>query len=148
SRSHNDVDLVSNELGRNLREALVASFRPAILDRDRPTLDPAEFMQSLRKSGDPFAGGRTRALTRKPDSPKLPGLLRTHRERPRGRAAEQRNELAATDHSITSSAWASNDGGTLRPSACAVIRLMTSSNLVGCSTGKSPGLAPRRILST
>jgi len=28
------------------------------------------------------------------------------------------------------------------PSAFAVLRLMTSSNLVGCSTGKSPGLAP------
>jgi len=28
------------------------------------------------------AGGRTRALTRKPDSPQLPGLLRAHSERP------------------------------------------------------------------
>src|SRR6266550_9191856 len=51
-------------------------------------------------------------------------------------------------HSITSSARASSDGGTVRPSALAVVRLMTSSNLVGCSTGMSPGLAPRRILST
>jgi hypothetical protein len=30
----------------------------------------------------------------------------------------------------------------VRPSALAVFRLMTSSNLVGCSTGRSPGLAP------
>jgi len=35
-----------------------------------------------------------------------------------------------------------------RPSALAVIRLMTRSNLVGCSTGKSAGFAPRKILST
>jgi hypothetical protein len=28
------------------------------------------------------------------------------------------------------------------------LRLMTSSNLVGCSTGRSAGLAPLRILST
>ena len=34
------------------------------------------------------------------------------------------------------------------PSALAVLRLTTSSNLVGCSIGRSPGLAPFRILST
>ena len=33
-----------------------------------------------------------------------------------------------------------------RPSAFAVERLMTSSNLVVCSTGRSPGLAPLRAL--
>src|SRR5262245_24408615 len=49
---------------------------------------------------------------------------------------------------MTSSARASSDGGMVRPSALAVLRLMTSSNLVGCSTGRSAGLAPLRILST
>ena len=39
-------------------------------------------------------------------------------------------------YSITSSARASNGSGISRPSALAVLRLMTSSNLVGCSTGK------------
>ena len=39
-------------------------------------------------------------------------------------------------------------GGTSRPSAFAVTRLMMRSNLVGCSTGMSDGLVPRRILST
>jgi hypothetical protein len=48
------------------------------------------------------------------------------RERPRGRPAEQRDELAA-DHSITSSARASTVAGMSRPSAFAVFRLMTSS---------------------
>ena len=51
-------------------------------------------------------------------------------------------------YSITSSAWASSVAGTVRPSALAVLRLMTSSNLVGCWTGKSDGLAPLRILCT
>jgi hypothetical protein len=32
--------------------------------------------------------------------------------------------------------------------ARAVLMLMARSNLTGCSTGKSPGLAPCRILST
>src|SRR5262249_25781597 len=49
---------------------------------------------------------------------------------------------------ITSSASKSRDGGIVIPSAWAVLRLMTSSKRVGCSTGTSAGLAPFRILST
>src|ERR1035437_5352473 len=48
-------------------------------------------------------------------------------------------------YSITSSAIASSVFGTARPSALAVLRLMTHSNLVGCCTGKSAGLGPPRI---
>jgi hypothetical protein len=62
------------------------------------------------------------------------------------RATEQRDELAPF-HSINRSARTSNDGGTFRPSAFAVLRLITNSNFVGFSTGKSPGLAPLKILS-
>jgi hypothetical protein len=36
----------------------------------------------------------------------------------------------------------------VKPSALAVFRLITSSNFVGCSTGRSAGLAPFKILST
>ena len=49
---------------------------------------------------------------------------------------------------ITSSSRSSSDGGIVIPSALAVLRLITSSKCIGCSMGKSPGLAPRRILST
>src|SRR5262245_6120473 len=62
-------------------------------------------------------------------------------------AAEQRDKLAAS-HSITSSARSRNDSGIVRPSAFAVVRLTTRSYLVGCSTGRSPGFAPSRILCT
>src|SRR3954469_13585509 len=47
-------------------------------------------------------------------------------------------------HSITSSARVSIDCGTVRPSALAVLRLMTSSNFDACWTGRSAGLAPLR----
>src|SRR5262249_18852395 len=49
----------------------------------------------------------------------------------RRHAAEQRDELAPP-HSITSSAMASSFSGIWRPSAFAVLRLMASSNFVGC----------------
>ena len=51
-------------------------------------------------------------------------------------------------HSITSSAVASNDGGTVRPRAFAVLTLNTNSYLVGCWTGRSAGFSPLRIRST
>jgi len=50
-------------------------------------------------------------------------------------AAELRGR-AAMPHSITSSARASSEGGTSRPSAFAVLRLITSLNLVGSCNRK------------
>ena len=54
----------------------------------------------------------------------------------------------AEPYSITSSARASSDGGTVRPSALAVLRLMTNSYLVGACTGRSAGFSPLRMRST
>ena len=64
--------------------------------------------------------------------------------------ATSRTSLDSNDRPhgwMTSSARASTDGGMVRPRVFAVLRLMTSSNFFGCSTGRSPGLAPLRILS-
>src|SRR5262249_45080839 len=84
-----------------------------------------------------FDEGRTRRgdrncriVGRKADPIYFSALLRARRQRPCGcRAAEQRDERAAL-HSITSSASASSLSGIWRPRALAVLRLMTSSNLV------------------
>ena len=54
---------------------------------------------------------------------------------------------ASTRYWITWSARSRSDGGIVRPSAFAVFMLITSSNFVGCSIGRSAGLAPLRILS-
>src|SRR5262249_4298965 len=82
-----------------------------------------------------------------PDTRRLARLLRARRQRPsRCRAAEQRDELAAL-HSITSSAATSKPGGTVRPSAFAVLRLSAVSYRVGACAGRSAGLSPRRMRS-
>ena len=60
----------------------------------------------------------------------------------------QRSQCSrVTIHSITSSAPTSTLCGTVRPSALAAFRLTTSSSLVDCSNGISPGFVPLRILS-
>ena len=56
-------------------------------------------------------------------------------------------EQPSVYHSITWSARWSSDGGMVRPSALAVLGLLASSYLSGCSIGRSAGLAPLRILS-
>ncbi len=55
---------------------------------------------------------------------------------------------AAATYSITRSARSRTDCGISNPIALAVFMFTTISNFVGCSIGKSPGLAPFRILST
>ena len=51
-------------------------------------------------------------------------------------------------YSITSSAAKRMPFGIVMPSALAVLRLTTNSNLVGCSIGSSAGFAPFRIRAT
>jgi len=51
-------------------------------------------------------------------------------------------------YSTTSSASASNVVGTSKPSALAVDRLITSSNLVDRWIGRSPGFSPLRMRPT
>jgi hypothetical protein len=51
-------------------------------------------------------------------------------------------------YSITLSARARMLSGIVTPSNLVVLRFIASSNFVGCSTGRSAGLAPLSILST
>jgi hypothetical protein len=61
---------------------------------------------------------------------------------------ERGTEAGAGGYWITWSAWRSSVCGMVSLRALAVLRLMTNSNLVGCSIGRSPALAPFKILST
>ena len=94
-----------------------------------------------------ISGSSVQAATRENTDPPL-GMLRPRRERPRATAPPSSVMNSRRSHSITSSARASNVGGTSRPSALAVLRLITSSYLVGACTGRSAGFSPLRIRST
>src|SRR5262245_63366674 len=101
----NDIDLEPDQFGGDLGEALAAALRPANLNRDVATFHPTEFAQTLHECGEPLALDQGRGGAQESDGRQLAGLLRARRERPRSRrAAEQRDEVAAAAHSITSSA--------------------------------------------
>src|SRR5262245_56836321 len=90
---------------------------PAILDRDVLTFYKASFLQALAEPPQTIRQRVRRSGIKKHDH-RHRGLLRVRRERPCCRcAAEQRDELAAVAHSITSSARASSVGGTVRASS-------------------------------
>src|SRR5262249_27953152 len=136
---------IGHQLGGQFRQAVEATIGRAIFDRDAAAFDIADFLESLSKSADLSIIELTAAQQA---NQRHRRLLRARRERPRcRRASEQRYEIAPL-HSITSSARASSVGGTSRPSALAVFRLITSSYLVGACTGRSAGFSPLRMRST
>src|SRR5215472_5092013 len=139
--------LTAHQISCEVGQSVGLVLRPAILDRHILTLDVAGFTKALAECSQKVCTiGRPRDAEESHDRHRR--LLRARRERPGGgRAADERDELAPL-HSITASARASSVGGISRPSALAVVRLITRSNLVGCSTGMSAGAVPRKILST
>ena len=80
--------------GRDFADALGTALRPAILDRDGATLDPAEFAQSRHKGVSPRTPARD-IRAQEPDGRLLVRLLRTSREWPSCCAADQCDELAS-----------------------------------------------------
>jgi hypothetical protein len=67
---------------------------------------------------------------------------------PRSANGRHMHRSADRRYSITSSARASSVAGRSKPIALAVLRLITSSYLVGACTGSSAGFSPLRMRST
>src|SRR5262245_6823554 len=135
--------LIANQLGSEVGKAIILVRIPPF-DGYIASFDIAQVVQALAERCQAI---RWRWSSRaQPSDNRYRRLLRPCRQWPRrSRAAEQRDELAPSHHSITSSAATSSLSGTVRPSILAVEALMTSSNLLDCTTGKSAGFAPLRI---
>src|SRR5262249_41197850 len=145
-----DVRRECNQFRRVPANVVSIRARPAGVDPHVTANTPARFLQTLQKRA--YSGLKIRIVggygQEHADPPHRHGLLRTRRERPRGRAAKKRDELAPTHHSITSSAATSSLSGTVRPRAFAVFALIANSNFTVCWTGKSAGFSPLRIRPT
>src|SRR5215471_2190636 len=126
-------------------------------------LNDERLTQALRqplahRARDGIGRGTGRSRYDPAHRPRRVGLRRcdARDRRQRGSAGRQMQKLSAgkfhveppSHHSITSSARANKIGETSKPKALAVLRLTTNSNMVPCSTGRSAGFAPLRILST
>ena len=136
-----EVDLETDQLGSLFQLEIGPASSRAYLQAKIAALDVARIAQALAQC----LQERFRVRQGKDTDRVHPHLLRACQERPtRRRTAEQRDQLASF-HSITSSARASSVAGTARPSILAVSALMTSSNLLDCTTGRSPGFAPLRM---
>src|SRR3989442_14948562 len=122
----------------------------SVFNGDVLALDIAEIVESLLKRRDVGLGRRLRFYRdQDTDPPHLPRLLRLGGEwRRECSENEPAKERSPVHHWMISSARTKIDCGMVSPSDFAVFMLMTSSNFVGCSTGRSAGLAPFRILST
>ena len=143
-RGDDDRRLSSDEISSQEREAIVLPVSKAILDCYVLVFDVARVGQRPEKCGTIWCHGSGRSGVKKPDHRQW--LLRASSQGPcYGRAPDQRDELASPDHSITSSASNCMELGTVKPSAVAVLRFITSSNLAACITGKSAGFSPLRI---
>src|SRR5262249_38743358 len=117
--------------GLELRLRNLRGVHPRIIRGWRAGLEATPCRTLAREAESMASRVMTRAMSQDHDPPHSLCLLRARRERPRGcSTAEQRDERAA-HHSITSSARANSVAGSSRPRALAVLRLTTSSYLVG-----------------
>src|SRR5215510_343221 len=101
--------LTAYQIGCEVGQYVVLVLRPAIFDHNILALDVAGFTKALPECGQIACTIRKRRAAEESDR-RHRRLLRARRERPRGRAADQRDELAPP-HSITSSARASTLAG-------------------------------------
>src|SRR5262249_16136567 len=143
ARGGDDSDSPPDKIGCKFRQTTDIIFSPTVFEGHVLTFDIAGLLESLTKFAQDLGVAVKRCRVEHTDHGHF--LLRARRERPRGRRAAEKGDERASPHSITSSAATSSLSGTLRPSILAVGALMTSSNLLDCTTGNSAGFAPLRI---
>src|SRR5262249_49133299 len=147
-RRDDHINARLQELAHESRQDFVTARRISVLEFEVDAFDIAVLAQASDERCENRRGSRRGGVISEiPDPIHFPSLLRPQPER-RSEELSHGSREGATVHSITRSARSSTDGGMVRPRAFAVLRLITSSYFVGCSTGRSAGLAPLRILST
>src|SRR5262249_20003076 len=124
------VGLQSDQLFCECLNSDCVGIAPAIIDSEVASIRPAELLKALLKYGHAGAdiGIAFRNRHQHADTTNSLRLLRACRERPRRRAAWQRDEGAAP-HSISASARSRNGSGIVSPMAFAVFRLTIGTSL-------------------
>src|SRR5215467_8959635 len=128
-----DVRFQPDKLDRVGPYAFGLGTAPAIVDAYVAARCPTQFFKCLPERRHiglriPIVLGKGRQHAHAPRI--MVELLRPCRQRPHYRRPAQECDEVAPLHSITSSASASSLSGTVKPSALAVLRLITSSKVV------------------
>jgi hypothetical protein len=145
-----DIDSELHQVARQRRKPVELALGVSPFDDEVLAFDVAQLAQGPRDPGRrrPLVRWQRGCLVEQAQAVDPSRLLRRGAKRHDEKAeADAANERPAVHHWITSSALSKSDCGMVRPRALAVLRLMTSSNLVGCSIARSWALAPFRILS-
>src|SRR5262249_22418036 len=104
---HDDIQPQSSQLGSDRRKRVLFTLGKTVLDDDVLPFDPAVFLQSLAKCLQLTSHCRRARVARqqKANPANRRGrMLRARRERPRGRAADERDEIAPSyvEHGLPS----------------------------------------------
>ena len=136
-------DLPPNQIGRQRRQPIAVDPPPSgIRSRRSGPRHSRASLKPLAEARDAIAHA---SIGRAPSRNPITGIAGCCARAASGHATAAPPSSVMNSrrsHSITSSARASSVGGMSRPSALAVLRLMTSSNLVGCTTGRSAAFRP------
>src|SRR6516225_10292848 len=95
ARCGDDGHLALHKLGHQCRHTIELILCPTIFDHDIAAIDETGFAEALTKCRGEMGASIGGALMEKPDH-RHRRLLRERCERPRSRAAEQRDEVAAS----------------------------------------------------
>ena len=128
-----DSDLAANQVGRQLRQPIVSDLRPSDIRSRHSRPRCSRFPWRPWRNASQTVRDACQAMCRSRNP--ITGIAGCCARAASGHAAAAPPSSVMNSrrsHSITSSARASSDGGISRPSALAVLRLITSSNLVGC----------------
>jgi hypothetical protein len=144
-RHHNHIDFETNELAGEMGNLLGPVFSISILDSDVLAFDIAQFAQRPAKLLKAHGAGGTLDPRQESYPSQLSRLLPlsgcAQRNEHRPKRKEEKLPFPAVAgclvpvaclHRITRSALARTSGGMVSPICLAVLRSITSSNLVGC----------------
>src|SRR5262249_38417217 len=161
----NDIHFEVDQLGGKIGKAIVFTLCISVLNDYVLSLDPSALAQSLLERPMPRHGIGSREWRKNAYPGDLFRLLRLSGKAKRKEHGAKRKDsdfslhvfpcslhstllTRPSFHLMTLSALASTFGGIVRPICFAAFKLITNSNFVGCSTGRSAGFAPFKILST
>jgi AAA domain-containing protein len=145
---HFGKDVSAGTRGSVVKEASADTILAALGERDADTNTVTDTRLVIRKQRSGPQGGefpfeaRLVKMGEDRDGEPLTDILSCPRC---ARSCRERMQQKGILYSITSSARCWRNQGRSRPSALAVLRLITRSNLVGCTIGNSAGFAPLRI---